>query len=164
MNILALMAGFLMGLGIGCIILYVVSNKMKNEYEYLIQMFDKYSINSNELHLSEVKMRGNLIDIIDILWRHMHNTDACLRRTYNHIENVLMDDFHDELPDAKKDINKSLDEYNEVTALLHKLLEADIPGIKGEEAKRIDKKIHDLTIKIDNLKQAYYDDYGEEYK
>ena len=161
MNILALMAGFLMGLGIGCIILYVVSNKMKNEYEYLIQMFDKYSINSNELHLSEVKMRGNLIDIIDILWRHMHNTDACLRQTYNHIENVLMDDFHDELPDAKKDINKSLDEYKEVTALLHKLLEADIPGIKGEEAKRIDEKIHDLTIKINNLKQAYRDNYGE---
>ena len=161
MNILALMAGFLMGLGIGCIILYVVSNKMKNEYEYLIQMFDKYSINSNELHLSEVKMRGNLIDIIDILWRHMHNTDTCLRRTYNHIENVLMDDFHDELPDAKKDIEKSIGDYDEVTTLLHKLLEADIPGIKGEEARRIDEKIHDLTIKINNLKQAYRDNYGE---
>ena len=163
MNILVLVGFFIMGLGIGCIILYTVTNKMKNEYEYLRQMFDKYVINSNEIHLSDIKMRGNLISIIDALWQHMLNTDACLRRTYNHIENVLMDCYHDELPDAKKDIENSLNNYHDMAESLHKLLEADIPGIKGEEAKRIDEKIHDLTIKIDNLKQTYHDNYGESY-
>ncbi len=159
-----------MGSGIGCIILYVVSNKMKNEYnkmkneyKYLQRIFDKYVINSNEIHLLDIKMRSNLIWIIDTLWQHMHNTDACLRRTYNHIENVLMDDYHDELSDAKKDINKSIEEYHEVTTILHKLLEADIPGIKGEEVRRLEESIHNLTIKVERLKEQYRNNYGESY-
>lgn len=164
MNILTLVGFTIMGLGIGCITLYVVSNKMKNEYDYLQRSFYKYSINSNKMRLTEARMRGNLLGVIDDLWKYMHDTDACMRRTYNHIENVLMDDFYDELSEAKKDIEKSINEYHEVTAILHKLLEADIPGIKGEEMRRLDESIHNLTIKINNLKQTYHDNYGEEYK
>ena len=163
MNILTLVAFFLMGLGIGCIILHTVANKLKDEHEYLRRMFDEYIINANEIHLIDLQMRGNLLGVIDDLWKHMHNSDACMRRTYNHIENALMDDYHDDLDDAKKDIDKSIIEYHEVTETLHRLLEADIPGLKGEEMRRLDESIHDLTIKIDHLKQTYHENYGESY-
>ena len=163
MNILTLVAAFLMGLGIGLIILYTVSNNLKKEYEYLRRMFDEYIINANEIHLLDLQMRGNLLGVIDDLWKHMYNSDACMRRTYNHIEDALMDDYHEDLSDAKKDINKLIEEYHEVTTILHKLLEADIPGIKGEEMRRLDEKIHNLTINIDHLKQTYHDNYGESY-
>lgn len=164
MNILTLIAFFLMGLGIGCIILHTVANKLKDEYEQLLQMSDKYIINANEMHLIDLRMRGNLLDVIDDLWQYMHNSDACMRRTYNHIENTLMDDYHDDLEDAKKDIDKSIIEYHEVTDALHRLLEADIPGIKGEEMRRLDESIHNLTTKIESLREQYRNNYGEEYK
>lgn len=164
MNILALAAFFLMGLGIGGIILYTVSNNLKNEYEHLRRMFDEYVINANEIHLLDLQMRGNLLGVIDDLWKHMHNSDACMRRTYNHIENVLMDDYHDELSDVKKDIDKAIVEYHEVTMSLHQLLQADIPGLKGEEMKRLDESIHNLTIKIEKLQEQYQNNYGEDYK
>lgn len=164
MNILTLIAFFLMGLGIGCIILHTVANKLKDEYEQLLQMSDKYIINANEMHLLDLQMRGNLLGVIDDLWKYMHNSDACMRRTYNHIENALMDDYHDELEDAKKDIDKSIIEYHEVTDALHQLLEADIPGIKGEEMRRLDESIHNLTTKIESLREQYRNNYGEEYK
>lgn len=76
----------------------------------------------------------------------------------------LMDDYHDELEDAKKDIDKSIIEYHEITTVLHKLLEADIPGLKGEEMRRLDESIHNLTTKIENLREQYQNNYGEEYK
>lgn len=164
MNILTLAAFFLMGLGIGCIILHMVANKLRDEHEYLRRMFDEYIINANEMHLLDLQMRGNLLGVIDDLWKYMHNSDACMRRTYNHIENALMDDYHDELEDAKKDIDKSIEEYHEVTTILHQLLEADIPGLKGEAMRRLDESIHNLTIKIESLREQYRNNYGEEYK
>ena len=164
MNILTLVASFLTGLGIGIIILYTASNSLKKSYEQLRRMFDDYIINANWIHLFDLQMRGDLLGVIDDLWKHMHNSDACMRRTYNHIENTLMDDYHDDLDDAKKDIDKSIIEYHEITTVLHKLLEADIPGIKGEEMKRLDESIHNLTIKIERLQEQYRNNYGEEYK